>query len=192
MTPEAEARQRQKLHLLKQGGAFYLVWLVVGFVGFGYAGLNQDFYATDRALELSVWVALALSVPILIPAFLAFPKVSGLRAFASTIAKYAGACLFVPAIFIFFTYFWLPRVIHTLLAEEARNSYTVASRNERPVTRGCNTHYWIMLEDWPDYTREKVCIEETAWANVKPGDRVTTIESVSALGSVIYALKVDG
>lgn len=184
--------QQAKLRLLKLGGGFYLGWLVVGFFGFCYAALIQDFYASSNALSLSGWVAIALSLPIMIRAVQVFPKSKNLAALAVTMAKYLGGAIFFPLVFWFFTYFWLPRVAHTLLAERLSNSYTVASLNEQPAFRGCNTHYWATLRGWHDRTREKVCIDKNTWGKLKPGARVTATETVSPLGTVIHELIADG
>ena len=184
--------QHAKIRLLKLGGGFYLGWLVVGFLGFCYAALIQDFYTTSHALSLSACVAVALSLPILMPAIRTFPRPNNLFALATTLVKYLGAGLLLPLIFSFFTYWWLPRVIHSFVAERVVNSYIVASVNERQAFRGCNTHYWVKLREWSSRVREKVCIDEGSWAKLRPGTRVTLVESVSSLGAVIHELRIDG
>jgi hypothetical protein len=170
----------------------YAAWICFGLIGFSVAGLAQNFYASSKALELTGVVALVLSVPILLALLFGFSqaceKVGKIKAFGITVF----GILLVPTVLGFTTYFWLPRLLHTFAGTTSTPVYIVASKNDRATFRGCNTHYWVTVNDWPQRAREKICISEALWKQVQPNSRLAFVEHLSPFGATIYEIRHDG
>jgi len=186
------ALQTKRLSALKKIAYFYCAWLALGFIGFGNAALSQDFYASFAALQLACVVGASLSLPILIPVLRNAKLPENAKARVKALGAYFGALILIPLVLAFFTYWWLPRLIHGFIGEAGTHTYTVISKNERSTVRGCNTHYWVRLYEWQNRSRENVCVTESMWATVRRDSHLSIVETVSLFGVTVHEVRNDG
>lgn len=176
---------------LNKAAYFSYTSLVLGFIGFIYAGAVQDFYASSLAFQFACVVGIVLSLPSLILTLRNTQIRVGAKSKLKLLGAYLVTVIMILFVFTFFTYWWLPRSIHFFIGETATHTYFVISKNELPTFRGCNTHYWVRLSEWQDRTRENVCVTEAKWKTLKLNSYVSVIETVSLFGATVHVIQND-
>lgn len=178
-----------RLNLFPSGrlNYFYCAWVVIGYFGFALESFKQNFHPTSLSLSLTCAAAITLLTPHIVLTLRQIRQIKyPASIFMKLIAKLLGSAIIVLFMLLFCTFFWLPRVIHSIIGTYDSTPYFVSEKNDFPVSRGCNTEYWVRIKGWPGGPRDKVCITKKLWEQLASNEHVIISSTVSPLGVTVH------